>query len=336
MKDGSTSPPMRVLLIPLVVLITLAYTLELKQCKQQILPVPGSRKGASVLGRYALFAMTSHSDDPNSGRVDIYDAETHAWSQTNLSTSRTNMCSTSWQHLAIFAGGATARGQPKSSSIDVFDTSTGKWSLLELAMGRDLLACASAGNYTIFAGGSAPQVNQSETLSVEIWNHITGEWTHGALSQPRKKPEAVAVGSRIVIAGGEIAKPKPPGSLGDDIGGYSATMDIFDTVTGEWSTAALDGARQYFGAAHASGKAVGASPAGMAVFAGGFFNDVRLGDVDMYDPVADVHHTGSTLSHNRSNLQGASVGVGGRYCAFGSGNIDSVAKVNPTALYRHC
>jgi len=185
-----------------------------------------------------------------------------------------------------------------------------------------LLACASAGDVTIFAGGSAPQANQSETASVEIWNHVTNQWSNGTLSQPRKKPEAVAVGTKIVIAGGEIAKPPNHG-----LGGYTATVDVYDTVTGKWSTDTLISARQYFGAAHASGKAVGAGPDGVAVFAGGFYNRIRLASVDIYDPMTTQHYAGQDLSHNRSNLHACSAGKDGRYAAFGSGNIDATAKI---------
>merc|ERR1712181_101700 len=84
--------------------------------------------------------------------------------------------------------------------------------------------------------------------------------------------------------------------------------------------------RQYFGAAHASGKAVRAGSDGVAVFAGGFYNDVRLASVDIYDPFTKQHYIGKDLSHNRSNLHACTVGTNGRYAAFGSGNIDAVAK----------
>lgn len=112
-----------------------------------------------------------------------------------------------------------------------------------MSIGRDLLAAASCGDYTIFAGGSAPGINQSETAEVDVWHHPTNVWTKAKLSQPRKKPEAVCAGGKIVVAGGEIAKappPPPPRRLRD----YTATVDIFDTDSGEWSTSQLGQARQ--------------------------------------------------------------------------------------------
>jgi hypothetical protein len=302
---------------------TFALALTLKNCSNPALsvPIPGAYAAASVLGQFAVFANEGHaSQSADAGKVFIFDSKTASWrTGQRLSAARTNMCATTWKHLAIFAGGTDERGQPKSKVVDVWDSTTDTWTAHSLSIGRDLLACASAGDYTLFAGGSAPQVNQSETDSVELMNHVTGEWTRARLSQPRKKPEAVGVGGRIVIAGGEIAKPHGAG-LGD----YSAVMDIFDAATLQWSNDSLAGARQYFGAAHAAGAAVGA--AGVAVFAGGFFNDIRLGSVDIYDPAARRHTAGAALSHNRSNLASTSVG-GGRYAAFGAGNIDDDAKL---------
>jgi len=313
---------MRVALIFAAAILPVVASLTLTNCTQQVLSVPGPRAAASVQERFAVFAFQAHSDSNNSGLVDIFDSKTKRWSQSRFSASRTNMCSTSWKHLAIFAGGSAGRGLPKSPSVDVWDSTTNTWTVQQLQIGRDLCGCASAGNVTIFAGGSAPQANQSETATVEIWNHVTNQWTHANLSQPRKKPEAVAVGTKIVIAGGEIAKP-PHGALE----GYSATVDVYDSETGEWTTDKLLSARQYFGAAHASGKAVGAGPDGVAVFAGGFYNDIRLGSVDIYDPIAKTHQQGQDLSHNRSNLHACSAGHG-RYAAFGSGNIDATAKIS--------
>jgi hypothetical protein len=253
----------------------------LANCSQQVMSVPAARSGVGVLGRFALFAVEDHNTSVNSGIVDIFDGHNKTWSVSNMSESRTNMCPTSWKHLAIFAGGSTGRHQPKSDHVDVYDTNTGKWSLHHLKMGRDLLACSSAGDYTIFAGGSAPQANQSETANVEAWNHVTGEWTilPQGLSQSRKKPEAVSVGPRIIVAGGEIAKSVAqgaydPGCPACPLGSYTATMDILDTRTMTWElNSTMPQAMQYFGAARASGAATPGATDGVVVWAGGFYND---------------------------------------------------------------
>ena len=181
------------------------------------------------------------------------------------------------------------------------------------SIGRDLLACATVGELTLFAGGSAPQANQSETAIVDIWDHSTDSWSTTRLSQPRKKPVAVVAGHKVLIAGGEIHKP-PRG-----LGGYSAVVDIFDSKTRTWTQARLSMPRQYFGGASAT--------ADIALFAGGFGPGgltSRLGVVDLYDAKADKWTLGR-LSVNRSNLHAAS--IGGRYAAFGSGNIDDASKM---------
>merc|ERR1712232_1434725 len=143
------------------------------------------------------------------------------------------------------------------------DSRADTWSTYNMSIGRDELACASLGDFTIFAGGSAPQVNQSETDEVDIWNHRTGAWTKAKLSQKRKKPQAVSAGGKIVIAGGEIAKPPPEA----EVGGYSDVVDVFDPETGSFSITHMPfPPRQYFGSVSAGDR---------AIFAGGFYNDLR-------------------------------------------------------------
>lgn len=295
--------------------------LEITNCTQKQLKVPGCRSGTSVLDTYAVFVIETHSDANNSGHADIYDATTKTWKSSQMPTpSRTNMCSTTWKHLAIFAGGTAGRGLPKSKTVNVWDSTTDTWSTYNMSIGRDELACASVGDFTLFAGGSAPQANQSETDEVDIWNHKTGVWTKAKLSQKRKKPEAVTAGGKIVFAGGEIGH-HPPSSIeasSPSLGSYSDAVDVFDPETMSWSITNMPfPPRQYFGAAKAGDK---------AVFAGGFYNHIRLNDVAIYDAAANVWTVGPPLTHNRSNLHSSSVAAA-RYAAFGSGNIDSVAKL---------
>lgn len=298
-----------------------AVSLQVTNCTQKKLEIPGCRSATAVLETHAVFVMETSSDANNSGHVDIYDATAKTWKSTQMPTaSRTNMCSTSWKHLAIFAGGTVKRGEPKSRLVNVWDSTTDTWSTYNMSIGRDLLACASVGDVTIFAGGSAPQVNQSETDEVDIWNHKTGVWSKAKLSQKRKKPEAIPAGGKIVIAGGEIAKPPPTietDSFSPRLSGYSDVVDVFDPETMSFSTSNMPfPPRQYFGAAAAGDR---------AVFAGGFYNDIRLNNVDIYDAASNTWTKGPPLSHNRSNLEGSSLGAG-RYAAFGSGNIRPDAK----------
>ena len=301
--------------LALVLLAPAATGLTIKNCTQQNI-TPGGHVAVSVNQTSVFFAVDSPYDAPAAGHVDAYNSVTKEWTTTSLhSGGRTNMCGTTWKHLAIWAGGGPHRGLPKSQVVDAYDTTTGTWTSYNMSIGRDLLACASIGDLTIFAGGSAPQVNQSETDVVDIWNHATGVWTSSTLSQSRKKPMAVVAGHKMIIAGGEIAKPPSAERLGD----YTDVVDIYDSITGSWSTSKLSLARQYFGAATATPD--------LAVFAGGFNSAAyhRLGIVDIYNASSDTWSQ-AKLSVNRSNLHGAN--VAGRYAAFGSGNIDATSKVS--------
>jgi len=294
-----------------------AQGLEVTNCTQIQIPASGAR-AATATGAFALFAIESHSDAPAAGRVDVFNADAGSWTRSQMSAGRTNIATTSWKHLAIFAGGTANRGQPKSSAVDVWDSTTGKWQLLHMSIGRDLLGCGSSGNFTLFAGGSAPQVNQSETDVVDIWDHSTDKWTVAHLSQKRKKPVAVGVEGKLIIAGGEVGHHPPAAN------GYSSTVDIFDTTTRQWTVGTLAAERQYFGGAMATPN--------LALFGGGFANydsgllggGYRSNLVDIFDASANKWST-AKLSANRSNLDAAN--VAGRYVAFGSGNIDATAKI---------
>eukprot|EP00041_Stephanoeca_diplocostata_P029253 m.858893 g.858893 ORF g.858893 m.858893 type:complete len:387 (-) comp23525_c0_seq9:1988-3148(-) len=286
---------------------------SVQNCTQLKLSSPGYRVAVSVNNTYALFAMDEPYDAVDAGGVEIYDRIHHKWSTGRLSGGRTNIAVTSWQHLAIFAGGGPHRDMPKSKAVDVWNSITNTWTFHNMTIGRDLLAAVSCGKYTLFAGGSAPQVNQSETMEVDVWDHSTDTWTQAKLSQARKKPQGVCAGGKILIAGGEIAK-KPPtkGRLGD----YTAVVDIFDTVTGQWSTTELLQAMQYFGSTHATPD--------VAVFGGGFYDDIRLGEVQLFNTKTKMWSLAENLSHNRSNLDATN--LMDRFAVFGSGNIDSDAK----------
>ena len=312
---------------------TATAPMAIKQCALQRIGPPAARAATSVLDAFAVFFVEAHRSDPMSGSVNIFDAQKRAWrpagSLSRGSYSRTNVCATSWQHLAMFAGGTAEPGAPKSDIVDVWNSETDTWSVMHLKQGRDLLACASVGQVTLFAGGSVKIPGQPDTTdSVEIWHHNTQTWTHATLSEPRKKAEAVAVGVYIVFAGGETANAS--GHTG-----YSSTIDVYDArYGGSWSVAQMASPRQYFGVAYASGHAFGV--AAVAMVAGGFYNDVRLGDVDVFDPSTGRHldtlANGTvvhpTLGQNRSNLRGLSIGSGGRYAAFGPGNIATAAKTS--------
>ena len=58
---------------------------------------------------------------------------------------------------------------------------------------------------------------------------------------------------------------------------YASILISFWLQDGSWTTAKLSGPRQYFGAAFATPN--------LAVFAGGFWDDIRLNVVDLYDAV---------------------------------------------------
>ncbi|MEO5681565.1 MAG: IPT/TIG domain-containing protein [Chitinophagaceae bacterium] len=104
-------------------------------------------------------------------------------------------------------------------------------------------------------------------------------------SESRKYLAAASAGSRIIFAGGTNT-------------GYSRAVDIYNAVTGVWSTAQLSEARFNLAAAAAGSK---------IVFAGGFSGAGYSSAVDIYDTLTNAWTT-AQLSVARSSLAAAAAG----------------------------
>jgi N-acetylneuraminic acid mutarotase len=106
--------------------------------------------------------------------------------------------------------------------------SYGQWTYSYLSVPRDYMGAAVLGLKAYFAGGS----NDSGLLSsVEIYDSQTGDWnTSYNLSVARECPFATAAGSKVFFAGGVDFYIS---------GDVFSTVDIFDTVTQQWSVEQL-------------------------------------------------------------------------------------------------
>ncbi|WP_205503889.1 Kelch repeat-containing protein [Rufibacter psychrotolerans] len=120
----------------------------------------------------------------------------------------------------------------------------------------------------------------------------------GTLSEARAGMTAVAAGSKILFAGANWS--------GAGVNGYgSSRVDIFDTATGQWSTARLSEARSAIGAVAAGNK---------VFFAGGRLHgggngapDVIFSTVDIYDAATGAWSVAS-LSQPRAFVAAAALG----------------------------
>jgi hypothetical protein len=195
---------------------------------------------------HVFFAGGSPNNNVASDVVDIFDAATLTRTTISLSQARWNLAAVSAGDLVFFAGGHYYAGGRVcvSDVVDIYDTKQGKWVTNELtdklSQARGSLSAAAAGDLVLFGGGDIPGVGYSDV--VDIYDTKQRAWVTkptDKLSQARTILSAAAAGSQVLFAGGgDSAVPV-----------YSNVVDIYDTQTGNWSTASLSQARYELAAA---------------------------------------------------------------------------------------
>jgi hypothetical protein len=158
-------------------------------------------------------------------------------------------------HLLVTACCLTrsAAGRGTSSVVDIYNSNTGAWSTAVLSVPRFALAAASVGNVALFAGGVSG--------GALLWckEHVWRSWAyiHGVvlsacerLSVSRYFLPPASTCCLIRSAAGSQSDPTIPFNV----------VDIYNVITGLWSTAVLSVARYGLAAA---------SVGNVALFAGG-------------------------------------------------------------------
>ena len=143
----------------------------------------------------------------------------------------------------------------------------------------------------------------STTKGAEVGELVQGTMS---MSSARGFYGATSVGDKAMFAGGYARGP-----------GVTSVVDVYDDVTGTWSTTSLSQSNEYI---------VATTVGDQAIFAGGLYDDSDI--VDIYNDTADSWSLAS-LSQGRSMMGATSVGnlaifAGGRYIdSFGSGAYGS-------------
>jgi len=237
------------------------------------------RVGAAIasVGNKILFAGGGDGfGDNQSSRVDIYDASSDTWTAESLSVERQGLVAATIGDKVLFAGGF---GYPDGNNwgefniVDIYNNSNDSWSIATLSQARMDIAATSAGNKVYFAGGRNG-INVSKTI--DIYDAATNSWSVSSLQQPRTDMANIADNSKIFWAGGrnnfngaEWTSNNSVEILDLNTGvtssvcihprfGFSAVkkneqivfftgydgsgveFEIYDTVTGIWSTGKLN------------------------------------------------------------------------------------------------
>jgi len=166
------------------------------------------------------------------------------------------------------------------------------------------------GSKAYFAGG---RYGDNLLSLVEIYDAVSGEWDSShELSQARMLPAGVACGSKVLFAGG-LNLTGPPYEAFDEV-------DIFDTLTQEWTVAYLSVARLVGAVSHEN----------IVLFAGGgtIVPWAAYKIVDIYNVETGDWDT-AELSEARDARSAAVVG---NLAVFAGGNSDGVVS-NTVDIY---
>lgn len=257
------------------------------------LSAPRCYLAATSVDSYAIFAGGAGFN--YFANVDMYNSSTGLWSSATLSQARGFLSATSVGEYALFGGGWNWDGE--SDAVDIFNGSTGAWSTANLSQARGHLAATSVGKYALFGGGyygpSDPlSIYPVSSDTVDIFDSETGQWSTGHLSQARYDLTATTVGNYVLFAGGNYR-------IGNGSKVYNSnTVDVFNSVTGQWSTATLSQGRCELAAT---------SIGHYALFAGGNVAGSMSSTVDIFDASTGQWST-SSLSVASENLAAATVG----------------------------
>ena len=162
-----------------------------------------------------------------------------------------------------------------------------EWYNTNLSEAKQSMGVAVLGSKVYFAGGNNVSIYLT---TVEIFDLKTLVWDNSYnLSVPRDNPAGVSCGSKVFFAGG----------MNYNLGVTYSTIDIYDTVTKEWTNASLSVPRFSISAVSYGNK---------VLFAGGIsFPWVVYDEVDIYNLETDEWTT-EYLSQARGGIAGAVVG----------------------------
>lgn len=191
----------------------------------------------------------------------------------------------------------------------VINTSYGQWTYTNLSVPKAYMGATTLGSKVYFAGG----MNDSDLNStVEIYDFSTGLWdTTQHLSVARDLVTATTCGSKIFFAGGVDFFSSS---------NVYATVDIYDTLTHQWSDTLLSAPRFNIAAMSYGNK---------VLFAGGI--NTQLGIA--YD-IVDIYNC-ETGEWSVTNLSGPRVGYGGVVNNLGiiPGGFESSGVTNRVDIY---
>jgi len=211
------------------------------------LSAPRTELSAVTVGNKVLFAggveilnIPQNPDTPVEmtvhDAVDIYDLTTDTWSTAQLSQARGGMAHAVIGEKAFFAGGYLGDGTV-SNVVDIYDASTDTWTTDTLSLARAFYGSGtSQGTKVYFAGGILP--GDAATNLIDIFDTTTNSWSTDTLSAARWGVQAASLGDRVFFSGGGTGFLE-----GWRYAEGSDVVDIYNTISGEWTKHTMAGIR---------------------------------------------------------------------------------------------
>lgn len=184
--------------------------------------------------------------------------------------------------------------------MDIYDINTQTWSTAELSMARYAMAAVAAGNKIFFGGGEISDGTEPVN-TVDIYDVSTNTWSVTALSAAGNSIAATTTGNKVFFAGGDLGYS---GVSGYD---HSHKVDIYDLVTGTWSTASLSEGKSGLSAVATNNKVYFAGGSTRINNSSNNFAGVSSILIDIYDNVTNTWTT-SFLQEGKSSFAGIAVG----------------------------
>lgn len=155
---------------------------------------------ATSVGKYALFGGGRYDANTHVADLTAYDASSNALTKTSvsgLSYARSEVCATTINGYALFAGGFNGSYQ---NIVDTFNADLTRSTIAPLATARNALkAVTLGGEYAIIAGGyNGDYVGTVDVYDKNLTHTTTNEMIHG-----RRDHAMATVGNYALIAGGQ-------------------------------------------------------------------------------------------------------------------------------------
>lgn len=219
----------------------------------------------------------------------LYDPTTQLWSPSgNLAHARRSHTAT-----ALVDGRVLVTGGGGGGATELFDPSTGTWTATGSRPSHLILHTATrlANGKVLVTGGQSFGL-ESMTTSAELYDPASGLWSStGEMDIPRTDHTATLLpDGRVLVAGGYtiVLDGEIPQLT------FTAAAELYDPVTGTWSSAGVMSAPRGFHAALLL-------PNGKVLLAGGTDGHHYLASADLFDPALGTWTLTGSMAAARSD-----------------------------------